>query len=64
MKDKQGLWSPDADAIHQAKFENPSAAIEANLGQSESMGLLDAERFKFLDHSDSNSEGNEDEADE
>ena len=29
------------------------------MGKSESMGLLDAERFKFLDHSDSNSEGND-----
>ena len=59
-----GIWSPDADAIQAAHLAakgmtEPEGDVMPQVGpyKSESMGLLDAEGYKFLEGSDSNSDG-------
>ena len=72
-KDKRGsrdIWSPVdgtdepiSEQFHQLNGNGPPGPGQHYLGQSESMGLLDAEGYKFLEESDSRS-GDDDEAED
>ena len=72
-KDKRGsrdMWSPVdgtdepiGDQFHHLNGNGPPGPGQLFLGQSESMGLLDAEGYKFLEESDSHS-GGDDEAED